>query len=138
MNITWYCKNTTFIILFSLFYTMFSIAMYLILCVFLFFMDSKSSLFWYLERIFIILNLLFFCVSSYLFCKSQFVIIDEYDFWYKHRSLFKTSERRMKYEHFAFFWFAISRNIGCLKIRKRIQTSQAWDRISSYVAALCL
>ena len=59
---------------------MFSIAMYITLSVFLFCMESKSSLYYYLEKVFIILSLLFLCVSSYLFCKSQFVIIDEYDF----------------------------------------------------------
>ena len=65
---------------YSLFYTMCSIALYILLCVILSFMDSKSKLFWYLEKIFIILSLLFICISSYLFCKSQFVDIDEYGF----------------------------------------------------------
>ena len=65
---------------YSLFYTMCSIALYILLCVILSFMDSKSKLFWYFEKVFIILSLLFICISSYLFLKSQFVDIDEYDF----------------------------------------------------------
>ena len=66
---------------YSLFYTVSGIALYILLCVFLIFADSKSKLFGYLEKVFIILSLLFICISSYLFLKSQFVDIDEYDFW---------------------------------------------------------
>ena len=55
-------------------------ASYMFLSFFLILIDTKSTLFWYLEKIFIIASLLLFGVSSYLFYKSFFVSIDEFDF----------------------------------------------------------